>query len=392
MRIAFVTFEFPPHINGGAGVYADLITSGLSSLGHEVTIFTPRFGNEKMDYSHESRKVSPIYVRQSRPMHALQFWMNLPEGIRREERNKGRFDIVHINGISYWFMHRKLTQSPQTITIHHLSRDAARSGDLSYTSRVRDLQGENSPLMAFIERRAVASVDRIIAVSDYTRMRLIDEYHIEPTRVTTIRNGFSHINYSVTDDEINATRRSLCLPDKPLILFVGRIDDPRKGLDILLKAFKNVRSRIDSSLIVVGQGNRRKMEDLQNELGICKDVIYTGFVSDFELRRLYNLCDVYVCPSRLEGFGLTLLDAMNAGKPIVASNVGAIPEIIKDGDNGLLFSRGDYRTLSEKIIEVLTNNKIKNDIIAKGRETLKRFDWHISAEQTVGVYGSSIRK
>jgi glycosyltransferase involved in cell wall biosynthesis len=392
MRIAFVTFEFPPRINGGAGIYADMITRELSSLGHEVTIFTPRFDREKMDRDIGSIRVSPVFVRRSRPMHALQFWMRLPEGIKREETNEGEFDIVHINGISYWFIHRKLTQSPHVITIHHLSKDAARSGDLSWTSRVRDFHGENGLLMTFLERRAVASVNRIIADSDYTRRRLIEEYRIEPAIVTTIRCGISHVDHPLTANEINAMRRGLCLPNKPLILFVGRINDPRKGLDILLKAFKLVLQKIDSMLIIVGKGDKTRISELEHELRIENSIIHTGYVDNMILHQLYSICDVYVCPSRLEGFGLTLLEAMNAGNPVIASATGAIPEIVKDRENGLLFAKDDYNELANGIIEILTNENLRNALVRGGIETANSYDWHSAAEQTIDLFNAVIQE
>jgi len=392
MRIAFVTFEFSPHINGGAGIYADMITRGLSSFEHDVTVFTPRFDKEKMDCNVEPLRVSPIYVRKSRPMHALQFWMKLPEGIKREEKNEGAFDIVHINGLSYWFIRRKLTKSPHIMTIHHLSKDAARSGDSSWASRVRDLHGENGPLMAFLERRAVASVNRIIADSDYTRRRLIEEYRIEPAIVKTIRCGINHIDRQFTADEIDAMRQNLCLPDKPLILFVGRIDDSRKGLDILLRAFKKVLQRIDSMLIIVGKGDKTRISELEHELRIENNIIHTGYVNEKILHQLYSECSVHVCPSRLEGFGFTPLEAMTAGTPVIASAIGAIPEIVKDRENGLLFAKDDYDGLANNIIEILTNEDLRDALVKGGKETANSYDWHSAAEQTIDLFEAVIRE
>jgi len=123
------------------------------------------------------------------------------------------------------------------------------------------------------------------------------------------------------------------IKNKPTLLFVGRIDDPRKGLDMLIKAFKFVLVYIDAQLIIVGNGKKEKIMELAGP--IAHYLFFLGYVDDITLKKCYSLCDVYICPSRLEGFGLTILEAFAAGKPVIATNTGAIPELIQNGINGI---------------------------------------------------------
>src|SRR5690606_17770231 len=107
-------------------------------------------------------------------------------------------------------------------------------------------------------------------------------------------------------------RKSLGLENKIILLFVGRIDDPRKGLDTLLHSVKKILDKKDIFLLIVGKGDQAGARKLSEILKINDNIMFTGFVNSKNLKKYYLLCDIYVCPSRLEGFGLTILEAMVA--------------------------------------------------------------------------------
>ena len=307
MRVAFVTFEYPPFIIGGAGVHAAHITEELAKLGHQVVVFTPAAGNiDGVEQPSDANlQVWHVPVRETIPFKALQFWINLPGEIKKAEEER-KFDVIHINGLSYWFLPRRLSTAPHVLTVHHLVRDAAENTGLDLSSRIKDLSGENGVLIPQIEKRAVESVDRIIAVSNYTKDRILQTYNISPEMVYVVYNGVDFEGYTFTQEDLDETRKQLGLPDLPVILFVGRVDDPRKGLDVLIRAFRKVLDEVDATLLVVGKGDQTTARDLA---GPALDrMVFTGFVDDVTLKKCYALCDLYVCPSRLEGFGLTLLE------------------------------------------------------------------------------------
>ena len=117
---------------------------------------------------------------------------------------------------------------------------------------------------------------------------------------------------------------------------------------MLFKSFKEVLEQFDTKLLVVGMGDRNEAVKLAKNLNISDNVIFAGFVDDETLKKLYSLSDVYVCPSRLEGFGLTVIEAMAAKIPVVATNVGSIPELIKNGYNGFLVEKNNIEELSKQ--------------------------------------------
>ena len=162
MKIAFVTYEYPPFIMGGAGIYAKNITEKLADLDIEVTVFTPNIkGIENINK--ENLKIIPIKINQKIPFKALQFWLALPKVLRMEHL-KNKFDLIHFNGISYWFTTKNFLDIPQVLTVHHVINDTTKYSNLNLTSNLLDIGGENSFLIKLIEKRAINSVDKIVAV------------------------------------------------------------------------------------------------------------------------------------------------------------------------------------------------------------------------------------
>ena len=386
MRIAFITFEYPPFIIGGAGIYAINVTQELVKLGHEVTVFTPQIESGKSFVNNGNLKICRIALNDNLPFKALQFWLKLPEVIMKTE-SSNKFDIIHFNGLSYWFVKNKLSDAPHIITIHHLVTDAVKSNNPSLISRFRDISGENGFFMPFIEKRCVKCTNKIISVSKFTKKQIVETYKISPEKIDVVYNGMKLKKQTFTEEELEELNKQFSIPQKPIILFVGRVDDQRKGLDILLKSFKNVLDKTDCALLVVGKGDQNEARTLSTSLGILDNVFFTGFVDEITLKKCYQLCDIYVIPSRLEGFGLTVLEAMVAGKPVVATNVGAIPEIMKDNENGILVEPNDINSMSNAICTVLQSwvpaKNVGQDIIHLMNVN---FNWKNNAQETDKLY------
>lgn len=382
MKIAFVTYEYPPFIMGGAGIYAKNITEKLADLDIEVTVFTPNIkGTENINK--ENLKIIPIKINQKIPFKALQFWLALPK-VLRTEHLKNKFDLIHFNGISYWFSSKKILNIPQLLTVHHVIKDNTKYSNLNLVSTLFDIGGEKSFLIKLIEKRAINSVDKIVADSEFTKTQIINIYQRNSEKIKVIPLGLeiSNINSSLSIKEF---KLKFGLPNKQLLLFVGRINNPRKGLEPLLLAFKYVMEEIDAILIIVGNGDKSGFLKLTKKFGISKNVFFMGFVDDTTLNIFYQICEIYVCPSKLEGFGLTVLEALTNGAPVVAFNVGAIPELIKDRINGLLIDVDDIKQLSQAITLLLKDKHLR-DKIKRNNEVYKPRNWIVTAEETKQLY------
>lgn len=386
MRIAFITFEYPPFIIGGAGTYAINVTRELVKLGHEVTVFTPQIESIESVNDDEKLKVCRIVLNDNLPFRAVQFWLKLPEAIKEIE-SSNKFDIIHFNGLSYWFVKNKLAEAPNVVTIHHLVTDAIKCNNMSLISRIKDISGENNFLMPRIEKKCVKCADKIVSVSKFTKKQIVDTYGISPEKIDVIYNGIELNEQTFTEKELEESRKQFGIPQKPVILFVGRIDDHRKGLDVLLKSFKIVLEKIDCILLVVGKGDQTEARTLATSMEFLDNVFFTGFVDDITLKKCYQLCDVYAIPSRLEGFGLTVLEAMVAGKPVVATNVGAISELIKNKENGILVESQDIDCMSDAICMFLQTGAPPRNYEENGVYFMKNiFNWEKNAKEIEHIY------
>ena len=175
---------------------------------------------------------------------------------------------------------------------------------------------------------------------------------------------------------------------KPYLLYVGNAF-PHKNLKRLIKAFKIIlSSKPTLKLVLVGKIDDfyKSFQILCVELKIEKNVIFTGRVSDKELKWLYQNASIYVFPSLLEGFGLPGLEAMENGLPVVSSDSSCLPEIYSDAV--LYFNPQNIEEMVKAILEVLNNKDLRDKLIKKGYKRIKEFSWQKCAQETLEIYRS----
>jgi glycosyltransferase involved in cell wall biosynthesis len=390
MRIAFVTYEYPPFIIGGAGIYGRCITRELARRGHEVVAFCPgpELNGSNGNGAEPADPIEVVRVRAHKRsvLKSLEFTARLPKALRETDREEP-FDVIHINGVTCLFWKRFLSRAPHVLTMHHGVKDAIRSNGLPFSVRLKDVATENNVFMPFVERHCVQMADTIIAVSHYTRNEMTRAYGLCPETIQTIHSGIDARNFTPPEGEVAALRETLGLNGSRVVLFVGRVNDPRKDLDFLLRAFARLPDATDARLVVVGNGTQDVARESAHHLGIEEKVIFTGLVPDATLGRYYALCDVYASPSRLEGFGLTVLEAMAAGKPVVATRVGSLPELVEHGEQGLLVTPSDEQGMADALSTYLGDPSLAEEVGKRNAAFVrKQFRWETTAVKTEDVY------
>jgi glycosyltransferase involved in cell wall biosynthesis len=254
------------------------------------------------------------------------------------------------------------------------------------TTRLVHYSRETNVFYPVIEKRVFTSADYIVSVSNFTKARIMEKYEIPENRIETIYHGVEKSSCELTENDIRVFRESLKLRGEiPLLLYVGKVNDRRKGLDLLLKALKIVTEQRSAVLLVAGPGNQTDARNIAASLGISEKVLFLGSVDPVTLQKCYAICDVYVFPSRLEGFGLPLLEATEAAKPIVATNVGAIPELVEKGINAYL-ADPDERSIAAAIITAMEDTQ--NGSITKkfSKTALNSFSWERTTRLTSELY------
>ncbi len=242
------------------------------------------------------------------------------------------------------------------------------------------------PRLFEFEKRAVAHADHRFVVSQYWK-RMLAEEHGYSSVVTY--NGLDADEFSDLPD-----RRSA----RPTILFVGGLE-ARKGLEFLVLAMASVaRTHPDALLVAVAKTGFRGVDEpgwfqvLAQRAGVAGNLRLLESVSDDELLQLYADCDLLALPSRNEGWGLSLMEAMACSKPVVATRVGGIPELVTDGLEGLLVEPGDLRGLSDAICGLLSDPGARERMGRAGRERVKAFSWDAAAETVLAEYVRALQR
>lgn len=169
---------------------------------------------------------------------------------------------------------------------------------------------------------------------------------------------------------------------KKIILHVGRIVK-EKNIDLLIKAAPYILKKIDAVFIIVGDGpEKKKLMRKAQEMGLEKEFIFTGFIPDEELPNYYKAADVFAFPSTYETQGIVALEAMAAGLPVVGANAKAIPEFVKDGENGYLFSPFNAIELAEKILIALENK----EVVENAKKFVKEYSIEKMANKLIELY------
>jgi glycosyltransferase involved in cell wall biosynthesis len=210
-------------------------------------------------------------------------------------------------------------------------------------------------------------------------------------KIVVIPNGINVDEVTTPSNQVES-RKKLGLPDDiPIILFFGSLVQ-YKGPDILLRAFKQLNDEFPTAeLIFAGRGPMfHELSDLSRELGVEKHVRFAGFVDDDLKPLYYKSADIFCLPSTTmaESFGIVNLEAMAAGIPIVASNLGGIPDIVQDGINGLLAEPGDFESLADALRSLMLNRDMRQKLGDTGRKLVNNYSWDEITKKTENLYRS----
>ena len=233
---------------------------------------------------------------------------------------------------------------------------------------------------------SVRFADQIIADSEHTRQDIARLLKVDPARLTVIPLAAGSQYQPIEQSDILQTvRRKHHLPDR-FILFVSTLE-PRKGIDTLLEALARLTPpQLDVQLVITGKRGwyTEHLFAQIERLQLTPRVQLTDYLPDEDLPALYNCADVLAFPSRYEGFGLTVLEAMACGTPVVCSNSSSLPEVV--GNAALLVSPNDAPALAQALQRVLTDAALRQQMKALGLQQAARFSWSRTAQETLAVY------
>uniref|UniRef100_UPI003FD70C64 glycosyltransferase family 4 protein n=1 Tax=Alistipes putredinis TaxID=28117 RepID=UPI003FD70C64 len=426
MKALMFGWEFPPHIAGGLGTACYGMTRGLARNGVEVVFVMPRaYGDEdqrfvrvvnasdvetigtrdhefseelleKVSFIHIDSNMLPYispeeyaayhdeFVRSGRTHEWTDVWKqrytfsgkygaNLMEEVARyamvaaqvAKDLEGQFDVIHAHDwLTYFAGIAAKRVSGKPLVVHMHATEFDRSGE-----------NINRRVYA-IEKAGMQAADRVIAVSELTRRIVIGKYGIPAEKVVTVHNA---VRFGESEDAVPER----AVKDK-VVTFLGRITY-QKGPDYFVEAAAKVLQRVpDVRFVMAGSG------DLMNhvvrrvaQLGIADRFHFTGFLKGGEVQRMFRLSDVYVMPSVSEPFGISPLEAMRSGVPVIISRQSGVAEVL---DYAIKVNYWDVDALADAIYGLLTYPALGRMFASKGLEEVTGLKWTNAAAKIKTVY------
>ena len=385
---------------GGMNVYVRELTRELGRRGKQVDVFTRAVDPAIAPVRHMGPNARVIHVPAGPvgPYDKNAIYGHLDEfvtGVEAFRREEGiRYDLIHAH---YWLSGvagEKLALrwgAPLTQMFHTLGQ---MKNDVAKAPRDREIA-----LRIEEETRLVDVADRIIAPTSTERAQLAWYYGADPEKISVIPCGVDTRLFRPRDQE--TARRRLNLPGGRLLLFVGRIER-LKGIDTLLEATALLAARPgyeDLRVLIVGgdlesttdNPEQKRVRRLACDLGLAGRVDFLGAQSQAELAYFYAAADLTIMPSHYESFGMVALESMACGTPVVASRVGGLALLVKDGETGILVPEEAPTTLAMQTHAILQDDAERQAMGARAAAYAKGFAWGRIADRIVDLYDDLIR-
>ncbi len=384
MKICLVTFDFPPLAIGGIGTQSYGLASSLSREGIDVCVLTAGKQDEEECLTNSVKVIRlkvPIHSKLRKiPTFQFRAWQWL-------KCNNKNFDVVHFQETAgfLYFLSNLFNKKGENNTIEHFhhSHISEFIFHLKFLFKVpRDsLPYLFMPVSIFQEYISLKMAKRVVAVSNNSCSTLLS-WGIDPSKIVVIPNAISESSFrDGGKTPLSGPVRFLC---------VGRLV-PRKGIDILIEAIVILhRNGVNNFFVdVVGQGPlfkycQKRIKDLRN----CH---MWGLIPQQKLERLYREADCFICPSRLEGFGIVLLEAAANNLAIVANDIPVFREIFSDNE-ALYFEQNSPYDLAEKILELINKPNLISVRQVKARNKIKYYTWQNVVKNYVSLYSSMISR
>lgn len=241
--------------------------------------------------------------------------------------------------------------------------------------------------LQFLINRGVKMSSAIFCYTEFLKNKIVDRFKFDPERIFILQPGVGKEVKPVTDrDQLKDFLKHVGI-DSPYILYIGTITK-RKNIEGLIKAYNILvkEAKIQHKLVLLGEKGYYSDDifKIVKEFGLEGNVLFIGRHPYHELRYFYSGADVYVLPTFSEGFGLTPLESMACGTPVVASNTTSVPEVV--GDAALLVDPYQPEDIAEKILKYLTDDLLCDKMVTKGFSRIQEFTWQRTAMQSVNAY------
>lgn len=385
-------WELPPHNSGGLGVACYQLCKSLAGKGADIDFIVPYSADHKIDF---------MNVRAAHPQDVLEV---LKAGIAYDS-----YKYVHGDGHEEWvdmFGQQALYEKAVEQIVEGTAFDVIHAHDwLTFRAALRARELSNRPLILHvhsvesdraggnhgnpyvreIEGLAMTLADRVIAVSEHTKKSIMRDYHIPSDKVEVVHNSLDLDDViSLDADNVYRYLDRMKIEGYRVVVNIGRITI-QKGLPNLLRAAQLVvRHEPKTLFLIVGNGEQEyELIELAAQLGISKNVVFTGFQRGKNWRDAYAIGDLFVMPSVSEPFGLTPLESVGYGTPVLISKQSGVAEVL---NNALKVDFWDIDEMANMITSVVHHDALRDELHSNSLREYQKLSWGKAADKLFDVY------
>ena len=380
MRILFASSSYYPHING---VYYFVCRIGplLQERGHKVAVIAP---SESVHFSLKKIDNLDVYGVPSlsviiNPSIRIPIPFLLKSRIREIIENF-KPDIIHLQ--DHFPLSKAVVQINKNLKIPIIGSNHFMPENFTVLLQNENLKRRFESFLWKGFSKVFNQVNLVTTPTETGAELIRSRLKVE---VIVISSGISLKIFNPSGDT-REIKEKYFIPDKPILLYLGRLD-PEKHMEEILQAVAVAVKKIDFCFVIVGKGtSKTTLEKLTHQLGITNKVIFTGFVPDEDLPYFYKLSRCFVIASIAELLSLATLQAMASGLPIIAVNAGALGELVKDKMNGYLFKEGDISAMVQCIEDIIISDGLYSKMSEKSLEYVQQHDINKTLESFEKLY------
>ncbi len=397
MKVLMFGWEFPPMNTGGLGTASYGLTKGLTQNGVSITLVLPQAPGESEKAGLGFLKIRSANVTNLKiksVQSAMVAYMNPQDYEQRMLRMKGRnpiygsnlfeeverfasqaaiiakeeqFDIIHAHDwmtFKAGMAAKRVSGKPLVVHVHATEFD--RTGGLGANEHVYS-----------IEKEGMMQADAVIAVSNYTKQKIMENYGIPESKIKVVHNA-------IDKDDIPSVE--VQKPSEKTVLYLGRIT-LQKGPDYFIAAAKKaLEADPNIRFIIAGSGDMEpRIIEQAASLGIAHKVLFAGFLTDKDIHRAYRMADLYVLPSVSEPFGITPLESVMNQTPVIVSKQSGVKEVLK---HCLQVDFWDVDQMANKMVAALRYKELHSELQRNSYDEASRLSWSKSAQRCIEVYNN----
>ena len=386
LRLAVLNTQSPQHYFGGVERRIREVTLRIQNE-VDSTIYSGTKAGFKTDETING--VNYVPCKSTDRLFPLDNWTYNRSVVKKQELYKADVFEIH-NNSAYGFpkvLEKRGKNKSLIHVVHGPLKDEYEQGlknkNQSFHAKIANLFMR---YQARQEETMTKKASLIVAVSKYSKNRILEHYGVEEQKIRIIPNGVDVEKFKSIDTA--KVKRQLGFGEEPIVLFVGSLI-PRKGLPYLIESAKKiVKQRANTKFLIVGNGPlREQLDELLSTAGLLGNFTFLNKLDESQLMGIYNAADVFTLPSLQEGQGIVLLEAQACGKPVVAFGVGGVTEAVRDKETGYLYELGDVEGFADGILKLLNDEMLRQKMGAAGHKFVtENFSWDLCAQRMLEVY------